>query len=239
MTALQGTVEFNFMANGIHSVDEMIDTTKKSGNKFPEDLEAEIKALETPKGTRGEAEAVMLANERDHWKVQLNFAKVWKLTLTIKKEGINEDVSVNFCDPCSYKGYPCRVKNDTVSLPEFYQSDVRWSRAEFPDSGDNRQWISIDLTDKHDDVIGLFQVYLDKLFTALASSEVDKRAETTNEAETKPLLVDPVDGMTAMRDLENFSTHPPEEKIYRLDLVMEHILKSPLLTAVDCRRSTN
>lgn len=244
MTVLQGTVEFNFMANGIHSVDEMIDTTKKSGNKFPEDLEAEIKALETPKGTRGEAEAVMLANERDHWKVQLNFAKVWKLTLTIKKEGINEDVSVNFCDPCSYKGYPCRVKNDTVSLPQFYQSDVRWSRAEFPDSGDNRQWISIDLTNRHDDVIGLFQVYLDRLFTALASSENDKRAETneaeTNEAETnetnetKPLLVDPVHGMDLMRNLEHFSTYPPEEKIYRLDLVMEHILKSPLLTAVDC-----
>jgi hypothetical protein len=116
---------------------------------------------------------------------------------------------------------------------------VGWDRIEFPDSGDNRQWISIDLTDKDNNVIGLFQVYLDKLFTALASSEVDKRAETTNEAETaeaeiKPLLVDPVDCLNAMRHLEHFSPFPPEEKIYRLDLVMEHLLKSPLLTAVDC-----
>jgi hypothetical protein len=246
MTALQGTtVEFNFMANGIHSVGEMIDTTKKSGNKFPEDLEAEIKALETPKGFRGEAEVEMLANERDHWKVQLTFAKYWKLTLTIKKEGINdEDVSVKFCDPCSYKGYPLLVKNDTVWFPAFCQSDVGWDRVEFPDSGDNRQWISIDLTDKDNNVIGLFQVSLDKLFTALASSEVDKRAETTNEAETaeaetKPLLVDPIDGLNAMRYLEHFSPFPPEEKIYRLDLVMEHLLKSPLLTAVHCNNLTS
>jgi hypothetical protein len=245
---IKGTVSFHFSANDSHSVDDMINTTKKA-NVFPEVLEAEIKALESPSRTKGEA--VMLADERDHWKVQVSFAKDWILTLTIKKEGINKegkDVSVHFCNPCSYKGYPLFVNNDRVWFPRFKptycQSDVGWSLAEFPDEGDNRSWISIDLTDKNNDIIGLIQVYLDELFTALASSETNK-AETneaeTNEAETaeaetnetKPLLVDPVDGMTAMRNLDN-SPFPPEEKIYRLDLVMEHLLKSPLLTAVDC-----
>jgi hypothetical protein len=220
---IKGTVEFKFMANGSHSVDEMINTTK-ANNEFPEDLEAEIKALETP---RTKAEVVMLADERDLWKVQVSFG-CFILTLTIKKEGINKegkDVSVHICNPCSYKGYPLFVNNDInndkVWFPQFKptyatKSDVGWSLAEFPDEGDNRSWISIDLTDKNNDIIGLIQVYLDELFTALASSEVDKRTETneTETAETKPLLVDPMDGMTAMRDLENFSTHPPEEKIY-------------------------
>jgi hypothetical protein len=103
---IKGDVEF--MLNHPHhkTVGDMINTTK-SYNEFPEDLEAEIKALETPSRTK--AEVVMLADERDLWKVQLSFAKDWILTFTIKKEGINKegkDVSVLFCNPCSYKGYP-------------------------------------------------------------------------------------------------------------------------------------
>ena len=155
---------------GGESNDDMIRGAISKGLKFPRDLELEIMQLDDDDKKNGEDfKVVILGNESDHWKVQISFLKDWVFTLTIKKD-MKKEVTLQFAEPCYYKGHPLKVEKGCASFQTFHRADVTWSTAEFPESS-GFPYLSIYLDDP-DDCIGMMHVEFDEVLMALASSHI-------------------------------------------------------------------